>query len=440
MDITTIADLLDEFISAEREILNRQNIKHPTTIGAMYEGLTEEVLKRAVFEGLDLRIIKNSFIMGCHTEFDVMLVEGDGEKIPYTDRYKYRPEQVIAVIQVKKNLFAKDLKEGIGNLQFLMDNYDPRKAEKYMGRLFRDAFRTTCGKDITSYEAGELTVTESLIFSTLKVEAVLPVRIIWGYNGFTSEFNFRESFSNYIEANTTTDLNHIIPGFGPHNFPSLIFCGKYSMIKQNGMPFGSSVKAEDWWPVYATCSNNSTKIFLEAVWTRLSYKFGLPTGMFGEDLTMQPVNRFLDCRVHEFQGSYGWNYNYFELSRNFLKQPAAAVSWEPVELDIVQHLIVGELCMNQEIDLAPERGVELFVTRGGLYKSLNDFLEKLKSTGLVFVENNKLKLLTDNCQCAVLPNGKLVAGENKSGRFTRWFNRETAKAKEQKNDSAGKLP
>lgn len=440
MDISTIADLLDEFVSAEREILNKQDIKHPTTIGVMYEGLTETVLKKSLFEGLNLRVLKNSFITGCATEFDVMLVEGDGEQIPYTERYKYRPEQVIAVIQVKKNLYSKDIKEGFSNLQFLVDNYDPLTSENFIGRLFRDAFKTVCRKDITSYEAGELTKHEHSVFTTLKIEAVLPVRIIWGYNGFACEYSFRESFSKYLEQNVTTDLDNIIPGFGPHNFPSLIFSGQYSMIKHNGMPFGSTIKDENWWPFYSSTSYNTTKLFLETIWTRLSYKFEhLPMKIFGEDLTMEPVNRFLDCRLQRTEGNYGWQYSYFELSKSSLKQHTEALSWEPAELDIIQHAIIGELCMRQEIDLAADQQLEFFVTRNGLYKSLDDFLEKLKSTELVFFENNKLKLLTDNCRCAVLPNGKFVAGENKSGRFTRWFNKEIAKLQQQKNDPADKL-
>jgi hypothetical protein len=43
MDILTLSDLLGEFVKAEKEILNQYNIKHPTTIGAMYDGLTENV-------------------------------------------------------------------------------------------------------------------------------------------------------------------------------------------------------------------------------------------------------------------------------------------------------------------------------------------------------------------------------------------------------------
>ena len=110
--IRTISDLLNEFIKKEVEILNEQDIKHPTTIGSMFEGLTEEILHQSLFEGLNLKVVKNSFISGCDTEFDILLVEGEGEQIPYTTRYRFLPEQVLAVIQVKKNLYSKDIKEG----------------------------------------------------------------------------------------------------------------------------------------------------------------------------------------------------------------------------------------------------------------------------------------------------------------------------------------
>lgn len=31
-----------------------------------------------------------------------MLVEGEGERIPKTDRFKYEPEKIIAIVQSKK--------------------------------------------------------------------------------------------------------------------------------------------------------------------------------------------------------------------------------------------------------------------------------------------------------------------------------------------------
>ena len=188
MSIITIADLLNEFVKAEVEILNQQNIKHPTTIGTMYEGLTATVLNKSIFQQLNLNVVRNSFINNCNTEFDVLLVEGKGKEIPYTDRFVYEPEQVIAIIQVKKNLYSKDIEEGYNNFRFLIDYYESKEPEKFVNKLFRDSFRHICQKDISAIESGELTQNERLIFYHLWIDASLPVRIIWGYNGFKSIF------------------------------------------------------------------------------------------------------------------------------------------------------------------------------------------------------------------------------------------------------------
>ena len=95
----------------------------------MFEGLTEAVLTKAMFKDLGLKIVKNSFIKGCDTEFDVLLVDGDGETIPYTERYIFLSEQVIAIIQVKKNLYSKDIKDSYTNLQFIIDHYNSEKID-----------------------------------------------------------------------------------------------------------------------------------------------------------------------------------------------------------------------------------------------------------------------------------------------------------------------
>lgn len=421
MDINTISELLVEFVSAEKEILDSQNIKHPTTIGTMYEGLTEEILNRSVFLGLGLKVVTNSFIEGCDSEFDVMLVIGDGEKIPYTDRYKYQPDRVVAIIQVKKNLYSKDLKEGYENLQFLINHFEEVEPDKYVGRIFRDGFRMIAKKDVTVKNSGELSDDEELIFTTLRIEALLPIRIIWGYNGFASEFKFRESFFDYLKQNTSTDVTDKVPGFGPNNFPNLIICDKYALIKQNGMPFGYSKTENEWWPFYTSTSYNPTYFFLETIWSRLSYMFEqIPTEIFGEDLSMEPVNRFLEARVKKTDTHLGWEYNYFFVEKKTLEGHVEVAAWEPAEIDEIQHVIITELCEKGEIDLVKDKDLQQFVLSGN-YASVEQFLDSLKDTGLVYIEKDKLRLLTDRCQCAVLPNGKFYAGEDKSGRFTNWI-------------------
>lgn len=429
MNILTIANLLQEFVTTEVPMLNEQDIKHPTSIGTMYEGLTEAILNKTIFEGLNLKVIKNSFILGCDTEFDVMLVEGEGEQLPYSDRYKYKPEQVIAIIQVKKNLYGDDLENGYNNLRFLIDYFEDRKLEQYMIRLFRDGFRAACRKDITSFKSGDLSENEKLIFNTLKVEASLPVRIIWGYNGFKDEFNFRESFQEYLKTNLTTNVKDIIGGFGPHNFPNLIICGHLSMIKLNGMPFGSPVLQDGWWPFYATSSYNPTHFLLEALWTRLSYRFeNLPMEIFGEDLTVEPVKRFLDAKLQDLEEQKGWAYNYHASSRKSLKEHSSVADWQPVAIDDKQYVIINEIGQKGFIDLSTDDTLESYVIEDGTYTSLQNFLVQLLKTGLVFIEENKLKLLTDQCEC-VCVNGQWFAGENKSGRLTNWGVKEIKKLK-----------
>lgn len=320
--INTISDLLNEFLKAETDILNNQQIKHPTTIGTMFEGLTQAILTKAIFENLKLRIVKNSFIAGCDTEFDVLLVDGEGEKLPYADRFIFQSAEVIAIIQVKKNLFSKDIKDAYSNLQFLIDYYNPKKLEDYKMRLLRDGFRSITRKDLSIIKNGNYTIQEEAIFHSLKTDAVLPVRIVWGYNGFKNEFNLRESFVKYLSQNISENKQNIKHGFGPHNFPNLIICGQYSLNKINGNPFGYPLDKDNWWSFYTSSSYNPVFFLLEIIWTRLSYKYEfLPTDIFGDDLTVEPLKKYIDCRIKQFNKDLlGWEYNYREYKKESLEE------------------------------------------------------------------------------------------------------------------------
>jgi hypothetical protein len=51
----------------------------------------------------------------------------------------------------------------------------------------------------------------------------------------------------------------------------------------------------------------------------------------------------------------------------------------------------------------------------------------LKETGLVDTSNQVLSLITEQCICGVTKEGKFFAGDNKTGRVTRWSNKEKTK-------------
>lgn len=418
--INSIADLLKDFVNAEVAVLNKQDIKHPPTIGSMYEGLTKEIFNKSIFNGLDLRVVNNSFIKGCNTEFDVMLVIGKGDKIPYIESFKYNPENVIAIVQSKKNLYSKDIRESHDNLKFLIEYYKEIEGEQFHLELLNDSFRGTCRKHLFSRESEELTFEEEYVYESLRIDALLPVRIIWGYNGFKSESNLRESFYEYISDNITTNFKKPTKYFGPHNFANLTICGDFSIIKNNGMPFISPMKDDNYWPFLTTSSYNPTKYFLEVIWTRLSYKFKLPMEIFGEDLELEPSTRFIDGRVLKIENSVGWELNYTPLSNTFLKKNSNPTKWKPAVLDEIQFVVISRLCREIEIDIENNIELENYVLNGR-YNSFDEFIQKLKETGLITILGKKLMLLTDECGCIILPDGRYIAGENKSGRLINWL-------------------
>jgi hypothetical protein len=89
--IKTLADILEGFAAEERKKLDVYNITHAPTVGAMYEGLSRTILQKAIPRELRLKVIEGFVYFGDEIsgQIDCMLVRGDGEKIPYTDKYKW---------------------------------------------------------------------------------------------------------------------------------------------------------------------------------------------------------------------------------------------------------------------------------------------------------------------------------------------------------------
>jgi hypothetical protein len=232
--INTIAQLLVELKTKEVELLKQYSIiKHPPLIGDMYEGLTEEILNRAVFKDLNLMVCggkikndKNEF----SSEIDLMVVSGEQEKIPYTNKYICKIEDVIPVIEVKKNLFSDNIQGAYENLLSVLKVNIPREGEPYMGRLIHDAFTSICRTDFQKNEDLELLPEGmQMIYHMIRLEAFHPIRIVWGYNGFATEESLRKGFYNYLAKNITTSAEKVKKGFSPLSFPTQIICGNHTL-------------------------------------------------------------------------------------------------------------------------------------------------------------------------------------------------------------------
>ena len=422
--INTVADLLNAFKVKEEEVLESYGyVKHPVLIGSMYEGLTKDILDKSLFDGLDLRVtagkIRNS-ANEMSGEIDCMLVVGEGEKIPYTDKTIYDSSRVVAVIQVKKNLYSKDVKDSFENLRSVIDVTEPREGKTYHGRILRDSFRQICRQELPARsELDKLPLDIQMIYHVLLLDSLYPVRIVWGYNGFASEFSFREGFIKYLETNVTTGPDNIKHGYGPLNMPSLMICDNASIVKSNGMPFGSPMQG-GWWNLLVSTTGNPVYNFLEVIWTRLHYMFKISSEIFGDDLEVDQVHPFLNCRFKKTGDLSGWEYFYNYGSKKDLDvTPLEKSNWEPAFLDNTQFVILNELCNKGHVLYENDAEFKEFVEKSGY--TVETFIKSLIDTGLVYTDGSQLQLLTDECLCGISSDGKFFAGENKSGRVTKWL-------------------
>ncbi|NTV66953.1 MAG: hypothetical protein HGB06_04590 [Chlorobaculum sp.] len=417
--IKKVSELLQKLIIAENEALKKQNIKHAPTIGDMYEGLTQNVLDKAlpVNSPLDVTsgfIVDNDGNMS--GELDCLIVSSEGQKIPYTTKRKYATDDVVAVIQVKKNLYSADIKDGYENLLSVM-KFKPARLRSAI--LFRDAFQSITRRPLPErYEVNSLPFEIQMLYHALFVEMVAPVRIILGYNGFKSHAGFRQSFVNYLSDQS--DSQQPKKGYGPTSFPSLIVCGQYSLVKCNGMPFIGPIEQDNFWPFYCSTSSNPIELMLQVIWTKLVYDSKLEPSVFEDDVWRQSVARFLSAKcVQHHNGQQGWEFRVTNVTDEYLKDSENLKLWEPVFLDHSQFVIMNRLCAEGQLSLL-EPDLDSFISNHGY--SLESFVESLNTVGLAARYGNDLVLLTQNCVCVILPDGRFAAGENAAGQLTRWMN------------------
>ncbi|MCD6011778.1 MAG: hypothetical protein K0Q79_1640 [Flavipsychrobacter sp.] len=420
----TVADFLLKLIDKEQELLKKYEIvQHPGIIGDMYEGLTKDILAKSIFQGINLNV-RSGKIKNSKNEFsgeiDCMVVIGDGERIPHTEKYIYDSSMVIAVIQVKKNLFSKDIKDSYDNLRSVIKITEFRDGEKYHGRLLRTAWRLMFNEELPPRNnLKKLPIEKEMLYHILLMEAFYPTRIVWGYNGFKSEFSLRESFVKYLKENVSEEKR--IPGYGPGSFPSLIICDKYSLVKTNGIPFAHPIGEDNIWPFYVSSYENPVYFLLEVIWTRLHFMFGITSEIFGDDMIVDEMHGFINCRYKEGNKGKGWEYFYINTDKNYLKKPFEHKEWEPVFLEKVQFVVITKLCEKGSINCNEDVELNEFLKENQC--TLEALIISLKATGLVDTGNNVLSLITEHCVCGILPDGTCFAGDDKNRHVTKWLSK-----------------
>lgn len=296
--IKTVADFLSALAAAESKRLAASNIKHPPVIGGMYEGLTRNILERSLPLELKLQLVSGFAIDGkggSSGQIDCMLVRGSGTPVPYSPGiFQWHVRDVIAVFEVKKNLFGNDLSDGFVHLREVLSTHSEwlqsgTDEATFNLRPTLRAFSRTCGEFAPPKEQWRsMDPRKHLILHTMIQDQIAPIRIILGYGGYSNEFGLRKGFLKYLEANLNTQ------GFGPPSFPNLIVAGEASLIKLSGHPYHAPITSNGRWPVLASASSNPLLLILELIWTRISYSVSVAE-FFGEDLEIEGFAPLLDA-------------------------------------------------------------------------------------------------------------------------------------------------
>lgn len=139
----------------------------------------------------------------------------------------------------------------------------------------------------------------------------------------------------------------------------------------------------------------------------------LHSSIFGEDLETEVPTPLLFAKPIPGRG---WEFLSHEVDDSRLI--SRTTDWEPAVIDEIQSAVLSYLGAEGEVDIDSEE----FANFAGLARvSKEQLLQDLLSTHLVFIEaQRRLRFLTYGCDTVFLPDGRIVAGENSTGRLTRW--------------------
>jgi hypothetical protein len=425
--ITTVADFLQALIEREKAVLARQpRLNHAPMLGDMYEGLARNVLDRAIFDGLNLQVCEGKIrdaegkLSG---QVDCMIVEGEGDRLPFTDHFLYDVSKVIAAVEVKKTLFGVDLADSFLHLREL--KHKPVAPDKRKVSLIEDSWRSVMRRGLPSKEElPTLSAEDAMIHHALVLEAHYPLRIVLGYSGYVSEYQLRNGMISFLSKQMSPQGKaRSEPGFGINSFPNQIICGNASILKLDGMPFGVPLLSDGYWAFLASQPHKPLHTLLELLWTRLACIYNLPAMIFGEDLDWETVNPLLETK---WSGD-GWGYRSVKMSKTDLAKGVVTVKWEPETVSLAEFTVLNVLCRGEKVNSTDSDLIRWLTSQNTSFEKL---AVSLNEKHLAYLRNGELILLTDGCSCAILPDGRYVAGENKTGRLLRWIDRFMDKRKD----------
>ncbi|MCE0780172.1 MULTISPECIES: DUF6602 domain-containing protein [Pseudomonas] len=416
-----LAEVLQKLVVQKKALLNDQRVKHPTLIGDMYEGLTAEVLERIDLSRYGVKVVSGIITSGSEQsgQIDCMVVIGKGDPILYTKHFYYPIDQVIAVFEVKKNLFSRDLRDAYGQLEKVFQlskrDYDRQQAQGILEfNTTRPAqeFLTLFGNWPCHYEENaKLPFHQRAVYQSLVRDWLTPLRIALGYNGYKTEKGLREGLFNLYEGMEE------VPGYGVVNMPNLMVSDGYSIIKLNGMPYRGSwnEEAKEWYWL-SSSDVNPMLLILELLYDRVELLLNVRLDR-GQDLDEEPYFPLLLSTPMERDGAApGWIHKYYD--EPISKRSSSQRSWAPLKISTVEKEFL-RLIHQQGPQFLGATKLAAFMSEYGI-TDIRQSMRALFEARAVLETNNVFSISAGKWAVARI-RGSFYCGDNAGNRFVNWL-------------------
>ncbi len=293
--IQTVADLFAQIKEREHKArTGALSSNQRLAMSTMYQGLPRNVLEFAAFEGIDVRVVEGRIRKSdgiVSKRMDCMVVIGEPEVVvPPTAHCIYPIGQVIAVMEVKRNLFPSRLDDFVADPNYLTPIHSiPTAARERVRAGYFPLFDSVLPDSLDM-----LPDDIKKVYTDLVRDATLPLRVVLSYGAFPDENALRQGLIEYLANDSARES---VGGNTPSDFADLVLCGDSALIKMNGQPYAPPQYEERGWHFYGSLQGYNAVFLLEMLWTRIQTQLGLEAEVQGADLKMPPINALLFARL-----------------------------------------------------------------------------------------------------------------------------------------------
>ena len=115
----------------------------------------------------------------------------------------------------------------------------------------------------------------------------------------------------------------------------------------------------------------------------------------------------------------GWNYIPIPYSKKELANMDQDSSWLPTVVSKAEYILLNQLCFEGSVPM--DEDLVKWARDSG--EDINDILTHLNNARLIYDDHGTIKLLTQTCQCVIVPGVGYCVADNYDGRLSRWLSR-----------------